>query len=56
MKAASMALPFERPKLQATALMIDEKSFAAKLEACIKRSQPKLIEGEVIEAPDVSGE
>jgi hypothetical protein len=47
-RAARDALPFERPKLQATAITIDG-SFADRLERAIRRSQPKLIEREVIE-------
>src|SRR5215472_11443353 len=48
MRAARDALPFERPKLQATAISFDG-SFADRLEACIKRSQPKLIEAQAID-------
>jgi hypothetical protein len=44
MRAADMALPFERPKLVAT-LQLDGESFASRLEAAIARSErAKVIE------------
>ena len=53
-RCAIEALPFEVPKLSATAITsMDEKSFAAQLERCIERSKslpmltpPKTIEHE----------
>jgi hypothetical protein len=40
MRAAIEALPFEVPKLSASAITtMDEKSFAAALERCIERSK-----------------
>ena len=40
MRAAIEALPFEKPKLSATAnLLFDGKSFADALERCIERSK-----------------
>src|SRR5262245_47520982 len=38
MRAASMAIPFERPALKAHALMVAEGDFAKRLEAAIERS------------------
>jgi hypothetical protein len=54
MRAAIEALPFEKPKLSATAIAtMDGKTFAEALERCIERSQnppmlnsPKTIEHE----------
>jgi hypothetical protein len=40
MRAAIECLPFENPKLSATAIAsMDEKSFAAALDRCIERSK-----------------
>ena len=44
MKAARECLPFESPKLSATAIMHDENSFAIALEKAISRSR----EGRVV--------
>jgi hypothetical protein len=60
MRAAIEALPFEVPKLSATAITsMDEKSFAAQLERCIERSKslpllnpPKTIEHEQLVSAD----
>jgi hypothetical protein len=49
MRAAIAALPFESPKLAVTASFGPESGFAARLEAAIKRSGGRLIEGEVVE-------
>jgi hypothetical protein len=59
MRAAIEALPFEVPKLSATAIAsMDEKSFAAALERAIERSKqppqlngPKTIEHEELVTP-----
>jgi hypothetical protein len=53
MRAAIEALPFEVPKLSATAhTMMDEKSFAAQLERAIERSkQPPQLNGPVDPIP-----
>ena len=47
MRAAIECLPFENPKLSATAIAsMDEKSFAAALERAIERSKsPPLLNG-----------
>jgi hypothetical protein len=49
MRAAIEALPFEVPKLSATAITsMDERSFAAQLERAIERSKgPPLLNGPV---------
>jgi hypothetical protein len=44
MRAAALALPFETPKLQATAIVHDEHSFAIALDRAIARSR----EGKVV--------
>jgi hypothetical protein len=52
MRAAIEALPFEVPKLSATAIAtLDGKTFAEALERCIERSQspPRLNEPTTIE-------
>ena len=53
MRAAIEALPFEVPKLSASAHLIgDEKSFAAALDRCIERSKsPPQLNGKVQELP-----
>jgi hypothetical protein len=43
MRAAALAIPFESPKLSATAILHDGDSFAAALDRAIMRSG-KLIE------------
>jgi len=45
MRAAEAALPFERPKLSAAALIVDG-DFAERLERAVKRSQPMMIEAQ----------
>jgi hypothetical protein len=46
MRAASIAIPFESPKLSVTTVLGDEASFGAMLDRAIARSQspPKMIE------------
>jgi hypothetical protein len=39
LRAAFKAIEYERPKLQATAILHDEKSFAAALDRAISRSR-----------------
>jgi hypothetical protein len=53
MRAAIEALPFEVPKLSATAIAtMDGKSFAEALDRCIERSKgPPLLNGPVEELP-----
>jgi hypothetical protein len=53
MRAAIECLPFENPKLSATAIAsMDEKSFAAALDRAIERSkQPPLLNGPVEQLP-----
>ena len=53
MRAAIEALPFEVPKLSATAIAtFDGKSFAEALERCIERSKgPPRLNGPVEELP-----
>jgi len=54
MRAAALALPFERPKLQATAIIPMGQAFAERLERAIERSAKVLnhrtIESSVIES------
>jgi hypothetical protein len=50
MRAAALAIPFESPKLSATAILHDGDSFAAALDRAILRSG-KLIEAKAIETP-----
>jgi hypothetical protein len=54
MRAASMAIPFEHPKLGVTVNVNDDGSFAARLDAAIQRStnghaKVEKVEGPVIE-------
>jgi hypothetical protein len=49
MRAAGLALPFESPKLIATAV-IDGRDFASRLERAVKRSRSVAIEAKVIDA------
>jgi hypothetical protein len=51
MRAAIECLPFENPKLSATAIAtMDERSFAAALERCIERSKsPPMLNSPTIE-------
>ena len=53
MRAAIECLPFENPKLSATAIaMMDGKSFAEALDRCIERSKgPPMLNGPVEELP-----
>jgi hypothetical protein len=53
MRAAIECLPFENPKLSATAIAsMDGKSFAETLERCIERSQsPPRLNGTVEQLP-----
>jgi hypothetical protein len=53
MRAAIECLPFENPKLSATAIAtMDGKSFAEALERCIERSKsPPLLNGPVEPLP-----
>ena len=54
MRAAIEALPFEVPKLSATAIAsMDEKSFAAALDRAIERSKspPPLLNGPIEQLP-----
>jgi hypothetical protein len=54
MRAAIEALPFEVPKLSATAITsMDERSFAAQLDRAIERSKspPPLLNGPVEQLP-----
>jgi hypothetical protein len=55
MKAAIECLPFERPKLSTTAVLIDGSSFAERLQRAMDRSNaiegPKVIDIEPEEAP-----
>jgi hypothetical protein len=54
MRAAGMALPFERPKLQATAIMQVGEDFAAKLDRALDRSaQMKVFEHRAEPEPQV---
>jgi hypothetical protein len=58
MRAASMAIPYERPALKAHALVVAEGDFAQRLEAAIARSglAPKLIDAEPVELPPAGPE
>ena len=47
MRAAQIALPFEKPALRATASIIVGEDFAQRLEKAIERSQTKMIEAKV---------
>jgi hypothetical protein len=52
MRAAAIAIEYERPTLRAVAVMPAGGDFAKRLEACVERSwpkAPKLIEGKVLE-------
>jgi len=53
MRAAIECLPFENPKLSATAIAtMDGKSFAEALDRCIERSKgPPMLNGPVEELP-----
>jgi hypothetical protein len=52
MRAASMALPFESPKLQATASVRFDLDFSAKLDRAIQRSDKhRLIPNAPLERP-----
>ena len=53
MRAAIECLPFENPKLSATAIAtMDGKSFAEALDRCIERSKgPPLLNGPVEQLP-----
>jgi hypothetical protein len=53
MRAASIALPFEAPKLAVTAI-VDDGQFAERLERALARSAPKLIEGRLIDQKETS--
>jgi hypothetical protein len=44
-RAAEAALPFEKPKLSATALLHAEGDFADRLQRCIERSERALTNG-----------
>jgi hypothetical protein len=53
MRAAALALPFESPKLSATAILHDEHSFARALDRAIQRSHAgKVLELAAEEYPD----
>jgi hypothetical protein len=57
MRAASIAIPFESPKLSVTTVLGDEASFAAMLDRAIERSKapPKVIDHRADEtSPSVS--
>jgi len=53
MRAAIEALPFETPKLSATAIIPGGQDFAAKLNKAIARSRQKLIEHSPPTAPTI---
>src|SRR5262245_62156915 len=56
MKAAALCLPYESPKLAVTALIDNERDFAAILDRRIKRLQ-EMERGKLIEAkPTIDGE
>jgi len=52
MRAAIEALPFESPKLSATALLHPGDDFASRLDRAIDRTRVKLIEVDAVDLPE----